>query len=303
MTDIVFFGTHSNAAPILEALATNQGFKILFVVTQPDKPAGRDASLKASPVKIVAQKYSLPIAQPLDLQNFIAPEADLYIVCAYGVIIPSRILNKPPHGCLNIHYSLLPKYRGPSPFQTALINGDNVTGVTIMLLDEKMDHGPILGQIKVPVAPDDTSSSLCDKLNTAAIPLLIGLIPKWIAKQIAPEPQKHALASYCRLLTRDDGRVNWQNTAHEIYNQFRGLTPWPGVWTTWDNQRLKLHAIQIANRPSNHPGEVQIVAERIYIGCADFAIEVFELQPEGKRIMNARDFLSGHNNFLHAKLS
>lgn len=302
MTSIVYFGTHENAATILEALATTQGFTILGVVTQMDRPAGRGHKLTPSPVSVTALQHGLTIWPPETLRDFTPPAADVYVVCAYGLIIPRSILDKPRHGALNLHYSVLPRYRGASPFQTALLNGETATGITIMLMDEQMDHGPILVQEKIAIGPDDTAEQLSKRLNTAAIPLLLTTIPAWVKGNITPVEQDHSAATYCQLFTRADGQVDWTKSATEIYNQYRGLTPWPGIWTKWEAKRLKLLKIKKSMNKKIKAGEVKTDGARVHVGCADGAIEIVELQLEGKKAMDAKTFLNGFNNFIGATL-
>jgi methionyl-tRNA formyltransferase len=247
MTKIVYFGTTDFSAQVLKALAEQKDFEIVTVVTQRARPIGRDQIITDSPTKILATKLGIPVIEPESLKTFSPenfPTTDIFIVYAYGLIIPRVILDLPKFGALNIHPSLLPKYRGPTPVQTALIHGEVETGTSIMVLDEKMDHGPILGTSKITINPDDTTPTLTQKLVQQAIPLLIKIVPEWINKQIIPTPQNHEEASFCKFLSREDGRVDWKKTADEIYNLYRALQPWPEIWTEWNNKRLKLLEIK-----------------------------------------------------------
>lgn len=301
---ITYFGTSDFSAQVLEALAQNVNFKLVAVVTQPGRPVGRNQTISDSPVKTMAAKYGLPIFEPDTLKNFDInklPATDLMVVYSYGLIIPQIILDLSQHGTLNIHPSILPKYRGPTPIQSALINGDTETGVSIMLLDAQMDHGPILEQIKAKIDPHDNTTSLTARLVNLAIPLLIKTIPLWVDKKITPHDQDHAAATYCRLFTRDDGKIDWSKTTPEIYNHYRGLTPWPGVWTTWNSKRLKLLSIT-PSFESGKPGVVSVTDNRIFIGTNAGSIEVAELQLEGKKAMTAETFLNGYKNFKGAVL-
>lgn len=299
MITILYFGTNEASARVLEALARTQGFSFSGVVTQPDRPVGRSQILTPSPVKTMATRLHLPVLCPVSLKNFpleTLPSADIFVVYAYGLIIPQVILDRPAHGALNIHPSLLPKYRGPTPVQSALINGDKETGVSIMLLDAKMDHGPIFRQLPLAIAPNDTVATLTEKLTAMAIPALTSVIMEWTQKKIAPTPQDDTQATICKILTRDNGEVDWKKTNAEIFNLYCGLTPWPGIWTHWKGKRLKLLVIE-KRAESLAPGLARYRDNELLIGCGEGAIEVAELQIEGKKIMNANVFCNGYKNF------
>jgi methionyl-tRNA formyltransferase len=301
---ILFFGTNEFSAIVLESLSNTTGFHVAGVVTQPTRPTGREHIPTSSPVKLVAQKLGLSIFEPETLKNFnleLLPSVDLFVVYAYGLIIPQAILDLPKYGALNIHPSLLPKYRGPTPVQAALINGDKETGITIMALDEKMDHGPILGSITLPIESHHTTKNLTHELTQQAIPLLTKLIPAWIEKTISSVPQNHSEATFCKLLTRDDGHVDFKLSALEVYNRFRGLTPWPGLWVLWRSKRMKLLKIMPINK-SIPSAVVMVEHERIFIGCGNQSIELLELQLEGKKAMTAKNFILGNKNFNGAQL-
>lgn len=299
MTTILFFGTSAASAKVLEALAHTQGFSISGVITQPDRPVGRKQLLTPSPVKQMAETLRLPVLCPESLKNFpleTLPNADIFVVYAYGLIIPQILLDQSPHGALNIHPSLLPKYRGPTPVQSALLNGDTETGVSIILLDAQMDHGPIFNQVHFPIAADDTTVTVTEKLTTLAIPALISVINEWAEHKITPTPQDHTQTTICKILTRDDGQIDWQKTNMQIYNLYRGLTPWPGIWTRWQGKRLKLLSIE-KNNQKIAAGSVHYHDNELLIGCGEGAIKVLELQLEGKKAMSAAIFCSGYKNF------
>ena len=291
---IIFFGTHEFAATILEGLINNPLFDITLVITQPDRPVGRTQQLEPSPVKLLAQKRGLTIVQPENLKNYELGVMDyeLGITAQYGSIIPSNILKLPKYGLVNIHTSLLPKYRGASPIQSALINGETKTGVTIMLMDEGMDTGPILLQKEITIEPNDTYETLDTKLAQLGFTALVETVPKYIADEIKPIPQDNSQATTCKKLSRDDGKIDWNKTAEEIYNLYRGLTPWPGVWTVFNGKRLKLLTIKPFAK-TIQAGKVVVENGKIYIGCGTGAIEALELQLEGKKAMDARAFLNG----------
>ncbi len=304
MIDLIFFGTDEFATATLEVLARNQDFKIVLVVTQPDRPTGRKQKVVQPSVKMMAEKYGIEVVQPESLKNFQFPISNfqLSIVYRYGLIVPKNILEMPTHGTINIHPSMLPKYRGPSPIQTAIMNDDTETGITVMLMDEKMDHGPILAQKLFPIAPDDTYQTLSSKMTPKVNELLLTTIPRFLSGEIKPTPQNDNDATFSKILSRDDGKIDWSQSATEIYNQYRGLTPWPGVWTMWKGKRLKLLTIAPSTIRGGTVGVVSVADGKMYIACGEDSIEVIELQLEGKKVMDAKTFLSGYKDIHRAQL-
>ncbi len=300
---ITFFGTHDFGAAMLTALISSGLFTIEAVVTQPDRPAGRGNEIQESVVKKIAREHGLAILQPETLKttDTTFPVSDLFVVCQYGLIIPQHILDIPKKGTINVHTSLLPKYRGASPIQTALLKGETETGVTIMLMDAQMDHGAILSQATVPVGPDETYLELSKKMEPVAAELLLTTLPLWITGSIAPEPQNEADVTLCKMFTRDDGKIDFSRSATEIYNQYRGLTPWPGIWTIWNGKRLKLLEIKPVKQKIE-PGVVKVFEENVYIGCNGDAIEILELQLEGKKAMTPKQFLNGNKEIENTQL-
>lgn len=306
MARIAFFGTGEFAAEMLRALLKDGRYAVDFVITQPDRPVGRNKEIKKPAVKILAEETSkIKILQPENLKTFnetILRDLDLAVVCEYGLIIPGRLLKATKNGFINIHPSLLPKFRGASPIQTALVSGEKETGATIILMDEKMDHGPILAQEKISVEADDAFESLAPKLACLSAELLLKTLPDWLAGKVKPQAQDDTVATFCKIFERDDGRVNFaEQTADEIYNLWRGLNPWPGVWTTWQNKRLKLLEIRKAEQ-NLAPGEIDTTDGRIFIGAAQAeglpsGIEILRLQIEGGKPLSAREFLNGHKDF------
>ncbi len=291
----IFFGTHNFAAEILQGMIDSGLFDIQLVITQPDKPAGRKQELKKPAVKVLAEKYKIKIEQPQTLRNYELKIMNYELgVCAqYGLMIPKHILDAPKFGIINVHASLLPKYRGASPIQTALVNGETKTGVTIMKMDAGLDTGPILAQKSLKIAPEDTFTTLSQKLAKIANSALTEAIPKYISGELIPTPQDSSKVTFCKELTREDGRIDWNKTAQEIYNQYRGLTPWPGVWTTFNGKRLKLLKI----RPSKFQisnFKFQIENDKIYIGCGEDSIEIEKLQLEGGKSVSAKEFVNGY---------
>lgn len=293
----IFFGTHEFAATILQGLIDSPFINVELVITQPDKPAGRKKELQKPPVKILAEKHNLPIDQPTSLKSSVLSfkPFDLGVVAQYGLLIPKEILEAPKHGLLNVHTSLLPRYRGASPIQSVLINGEAETGVTIMKLDEGLDTGPIILQKALKIAPDDTYPQLEKKLAQIGSEALLEAIPGYVSGESQPVPQDNSQATTCQQLTREDGQIDWQKSATEIYNQYRGMTPWPGVWTVWNDKRLKLLKIKPAQE-NLEVGQVGVKDDKMYIGCGEDAIEVFELQLEGKQKMTVDIFVNGYKN-------
>ncbi|MDD2757891.1 MAG: methionyl-tRNA formyltransferase [Patescibacteria group bacterium] len=301
MIKIVFYGTGDFAAAVLRQIAVDGQFEILGVITQPDRPVGRRQETQKTSVKITAEKLGLAIMAPATLKDFDAPiltEADLGVVAEYGLIIPRRLLDLPKHKTVNLHGSILPFYRGASPIQTAILNGESKTGVTLMLMDEKMDHGPILAVTETPIRPDETQKELFARLADVAAKLFIDQAPRYVAGELRPIEQNHALATYCKILTRADGQINFSRSAQEIYNQYRALTPWPGIWTTFDGRRLKLTKIALTGNAELTSGKIKVNDGRIFIGSGiNTAIEILALQMEGKKNLPAQEFIKGTRDF------
>ncbi len=300
MPDIVFFGTHEFAGTILQALIS-AGYPVLLVITQPDHPVGRHQVLTESPVKRLAREHTIPIAEPERLKNWepTSKQPTLAIVCQYGKIIPQRILDWPKTGAINVHTSLLPKYRGASPIQTAILHGETETGITIMLMDEQMDHGGILAQKKVAIETHDTSLTLAHRLAPIAATLLLETIPGYLAKKITPQTQDESQVTLCSLITKEDGKITWQDSASNIYNAFRAYTPWPGVWTTLQGKRLKLLDVAPSTDHTLAPGIISCNHRQIFIGCGNGALRVNSLQLEGKPAMDSAQFGNGYQQIYH----
>ena|SRR3989338_8604092 len=295
MIPIIFFGTHQFAAAILESVIKSGMFDIQPVVTMPDRPAGRNQELQKSSVKIIAEKYNLKIDQPPTLKNYILPDDNysLNIVVDYGMIIPQSIIEKPKYGSINIHPSALPKYRGASPIQSALMAGEKETAITIMLIDDQMDHGPILFQEKITIEKDETFPDLYARLALRSSQLLLDVVPRYIEGKIRPIPQNHEMATFTKILTREDGKIDFkEKNADEIYNLYRGLTPWPGIYTIWNGKRLKLLKI-IKSDKKIASGDLAVAGKQVFFGCKSGSIEILELQLEGKKAMIAMEFANG----------
>lgn len=291
----VFFGTQDFAATILQGLLDSDVVSVEVVFTQPDRKVGRKQIIEESPVKKLAKKYNLKIEQPETLKNseFDFSQFELGIVAQYGLIIPKKIIDSFPKGMINVHGSLLPKYRGASPIQAALVNGEKETGNTIMIMDEKMDHGPILSQNKLAIDTDDTFTTLAHKMAAEGNILLLNTLTEWLSGNLKPQTQDESQATFTKLLSKEDGLVDFNKTNDEIYNQYRGLTPWPGIWMNWNEKRLKL--LKITKSEKTLPvGELTSEDKKIFIGCGKGSVEVLELQLEGKSVMNAVVFLNGY---------
>jgi len=275
-----------------------------LVITQPDKPVGRKKVLTPSPVKTLAQSFEIPTETPNSLKNYQIPPGSpaLAVVAQYGKIIPESILNSFSMGVINVHTSLLPKYRGASPIQSAIVNGGTQTGVTIMLMDVGMDTGPILSYETLRILPDDTYPEVDQKLANIGSELLLQTLPKVLDGTITPQKQNDSEATACKMLSREDGKIHWDTMkANHIYNLYRGLTPWPGVWTTLDGLRLKLHKITPSEK--GIPAGVLLFEDgKIYVGAMEGSIEILDLQLEGKPSMNAQTFINGFQKYNHAHL-
>jgi methionyl-tRNA formyltransferase len=294
MIKTIFFGTHTFATVILQALFDDPAIQVSLVITQPDKPVGRKKVMTPPPVKTLAIALGIPVVQPQSLKGFELPDTyDIGVTAQYGLLVPKHILETPTHGILNVHTSLLPKYRGASPIQSALISGETQTGVTIMNMDVGLDTGPILLQKSLSITPDDTYEILDQKLATIAAPALIEALKAYIAGTLAPTSQDDTKATHCYQFCRDDGRVDWNQSTTTIYNLYRGLTPWPGIWTTIDGKRLKL--LDISPSDSSIPaGTIAYDHDTIYIGTSDASVVIRQIQIEGKPVMTASQFVQGY---------
>jgi len=298
---IVFLGTPEFSAIILEKLVKNS-YNPLLVVTAPDKPVGRKQILTPPPAKIIAQKYNLPVLQPANLKNstgihflkLLKQKApDLIITAAYGQILPKKILNIPKYGCLNVHPSLLPKYRGPAPIQAAILNGDKKTGVTIILMDEKIDHGKIISSSQFLISNKKiTYQELSQKLAELGADLLIKTIPKWINNKIKPRPQNDSKATYTKIIKKEDGKIDWSKPAQEIERKIRAFYPWPGAFTFFkkSNKILRVKILDAIIAKKENP-------KKLCLRCGKNYLIIKKLQPESKKPMTGEDFLKGYADF------
>lgn len=313
---LVFCGTPQFAGPTLEALLATD-HQIALVVSQPDRPVGREQVLKPTPVKQTALAAGLPVTQPEKIRNntefrtqleSIAPDA--IIVVAYGRIIPPWMLRLPRLGCINLHASLLPKYRGAAPIQWAIAMGDAFTGNTTMLLEEGLDTGPILLQQTHEIGSGQSAIELFEILAHAGAPLVVETLAGLASGAIRPQPQNHAFATFAPLLDREDGRMDFEGrTAHDLYNRWRGFQPWPGAFSTLGSKKFIVHRMAVAAEPASLEGRVtecgRIVAEedRLYVACAaNTWVDLSEVQLEGKKRMTAAEFLRGNPLSADARL-
>ncbi|MBI1298099.1 methionyl-tRNA formyltransferase [bacterium] len=316
-TRIVFMGTPDFAVPSLRRLYESgpaQAWDVVAVVTQPDRPAGRGKKMLPSPVKEFALTHDLPVLQPgrlrkeadaIEALRQLAP--DLMVVAAYGQILPKSVLEIPRFGCINVHASLLPAYRGASPITAAILDGLDETGVTIMLMDVGMDTGPMLAQARQPIRVDDTTESLSSRLAEQGADLLIETVPCWLAGDLAPVEQSELPGeiSTCSLVKKEDGRIDWAQPAAVIERMTRAYTPWPSAFTTWQGQNFKIGRARVL-RGAAEPGVVVSTAAGAAVGAAvgtgENLLLLEEVQPAGKRMMDVQSFVNGVPAFVSAKL-
>jgi len=310
---IVFFGTSDFSVRILEGLLAN-GYEIAMAVTQPDKKAGRKQKIIGSPVKRFTETEGVKIFQPDNLKEksvfreLKSVDADVFIVASYGNILPKELLDLPKFGSINLHASLLPKYRGASPVQSAILSGDNETGVTLMLMNEKMDEGDIINQKKISIGKNDTAVSLMEKLGTLGENLILESLPKWINGKINAQKQNSSEATYCGMIRRENGQIDWSRPAEKIFRQWRALQPWPGVYTYLNeknrNLMIKLNRMTINEKvdTGEKPGKVVQFNQEIGVQAGSGIVILESVQMEGKRDMAIGDFIKGHHDFLSSIL-
>ena len=299
---IVFMGTPEFAVPSLAALLTSE-HSVVGVVTQPDRPKGRGQELAASPIKQLAVRHRIPILQPLKMKDpafldaLSAWQPDLIVVTAFGRILPKIILDLPPHGCINVHASLLPKYRGAGPIQWAIIKGERETGITTMLMDEGMDTGAILLQEKISITPDDTAGTLSAKLADIGGRLLTDTLARIQDGTVTSQPQDQSQATLAPLLRKEDGLLDWTLPAFELANRVRGLSPWPGAYTYLGEDRWVVWKTSVLDRSAATvlPGTiVNATKEELAVATGDGILRIMEFQPANSRRMSAAQYLAGH---------
>jgi methionyl-tRNA formyltransferase len=299
---IVFCGTSEFAVPSLRRLAKDPGFTIEAVVTQPDRPRGRGRKLGASPVKDAALEARLHVYQPEKMKSesaekfFRRTAPDAVIVVAYGQIIPASLLGDPRLGWINLHASLLPKYRGPAPINWAIVNGESTTGITTMRIEASLDTGPILRQVEMQIGPDETAPELSARMAEAGAPLVIETLKKLERGEITPVPQDERQASRAVLLKKEHGRIDWTQNARAIYNRIRGFAPWPGAYTTFRGRLCHVWGAPAANAaaPTGIPGTIIAASRQLYVVCGEGTCLTLEAaQVEGRTRVSARDFANG----------
>lgn len=295
---IVFMGTPEFSVPVLEALIEN--YQVVGVVTQPDKEVGRHHEIKPTPVKEVALKNNILVLQPQrikkEYQEILGLNADLIVTCAYGQMIPKEILDAPKYGCINVHASLLPKLRGGAPIHRAIINNETRTGITIMYMVEKMDAGDILAQEETPIFKEDNVGILHDRLSKMGAKLLIETIPDLINGKIKPIPQKEEEVTYAWNIKREEEKIDFNQRTIDIYNQIRGLNPWPGGYALLEGKVVKIYEARISDSffTTKKNGEIgKIYEDGIGVSTKDGEIIITKLQPSGKRKMLAKEYLNG----------
>ena len=295
---IIFMGTPQFACPTLQMLI-DRGENIVAAVTQPDRPKGRGQQMQPPPVKVLAEKHGIAVLQPLKVRTPDAIEEirafrpDLIVVIAFGQILPKTLLDIPGHGCINVHASLLPKYRGAAPINWCIINGESESGITTMKMDVGLDTGDMLLKMTTPIFPEDTASSLHDRLSLLGADAMSETLDLLKAGKLSPEKQDDSLSSYAPMLKKELGEIHWNSSAKSIMNLVRGVTPWPGAYTKIDDKILKVHSVR-AGSSAGSPGVILAVGkDGIEAACADGSIIIEELQLEGKKRLKAAEFLSG----------
>ncbi len=300
-TRILFMGTPSFAAVILRDILKG-GWNVVGVVTQPDRPRGRGRKTTPSPVKQVAQDSNVPVLQPKSLKGPAAREAleeyrpDLILTAAFGQILPAKILNLPPLGCFNVHFSLLPAYRGPAPVAWAVMNGEKESGITIFLMDEGTDTGDVIAIRSVEIGRDETAGELAERLAGVAVNLIPSALEDVILGKATCTRQDHDLATEAPMLKKADGLIDWNLPAETIANRIRGLSPWPGAFAFWQGKRVRLWAARVEDEaPAGRPGEVIALSDKgLKVGTGQGVLCILSLQMEGKKRMDIADFNRGH---------
>ncbi len=304
---VVFMGTPEFAVPSLEHLILDQ-YQVGAVYTQPDRAAGRGRSLVSSPVKRAAVDWGVPIMQPA---NFKGAEAvaqlasfqpDVIVVAAFGQILPRSVLDIPACGCINIHPSLRPKFRGASPVAAAILAGEEFTGISIMLMDKGLDTGPVLVQAQTPISTRDTTGSLTAKLSLIAAHLLLEVLPRWVGGELNPRSQDETKTSHTLMFSKQDGEIDWHLPAVDIWRKVRALQPWPGCYTGWQGKQLKIiEAVSLAGEKKAEVGQVVALNQEgaaFGVNTGDGVLGVSKVQLEGKRSMSGAEFLRGHEQLL-----
>lgn len=290
-------GTPAYAVPILRALMDE--FQVISVVTQPDQPVGRGKHIQAPPVKLEAQKYGLPVLQPEKIrtevfhQELVSLNPDMIVVAAYGKILPKSILEFPRYGCLNVHASVLPRWRGAAPIHSAILYGDTTSGASIMLMDEGVDTGPLLATAEVTIDASDTSADLSAKIAMVGADLLVKAIPAYVKGELTPKLQVEQNATYTKLMKKEDGRLDFRQEAKYLERQVRACNPWPIGFFKWDRQALRVWKAAVLPTRNLEIGRCGIRDRYPCVGTDSTDLKLLEVQPEGKRVMSGLDFLNG----------
>jgi len=309
---IVFMGSPGFAVPSLECLVRN-GYDVVGVYTQPDRPAGRGRAIVPPPAKESALKLGLPVFQPESFRSdgavaqLAALKPDVIVVCAFGQVLPQTVLDIPPHQCVNVHFSLLPRHRGASPVASAILAGDEFTGVSIQLVRLKLDTGPLLAQAAVTISPRDNTATLTDRLSLVGAHLLLEALNGWLRNEITSLPQNEDEATYFSRITKEAGEIDWNLAAVEIWRRVRAFNPWPGCYTTWRGKQLKvLEGVVLPGQRGAEAGKVVALTGQeagLGIGTGEGMLGVIRVQLEGKRVMNADEFVRGQRDIIGAVLA
>ncbi|MFH1565432.1 MAG: methionyl-tRNA formyltransferase [bacterium] len=301
-TSVVFIGTPDFAVPVLESIINDERLDLKAVITQPDKEVGRKKIITPPPVKMYSQKNNFTVLQPKKIKdaNFIEQlkkiNPDLIVVAAYGQILPREIIEMPKYGCINIHASLLPKYRGASPIQTAILNGDEKTGITIMKMDEGLDTGDIISQKETEIKNSDTAQDLHEKLSSLGAKLLIKTLPNYLSGKIKPQAQDNSRAALTKIITKKDGEIDFNKSAKEIECKLRAFTPWPGIYTFFGDKKLKILKLKIEEQinPLIPAGKLHEAENNLIVNCGNGALILEEIQLEGKQKISGKEFINGY---------
>ncbi|MDN6030149.1 MAG: methionyl-tRNA formyltransferase [Lactococcus plantarum] len=303
MTKIIFMGTPAFSVPVLDGLIA-AGYEVVAVVTQPDRAVGRKKEIKMTPVKAAAQKHSLPVYQPEkisgsdEMADLMQLGADVIVTAAFGQFLPEKLLNSVAHA-VNVHASLLPKYRGGAPVHYAIINGDKQAGVTIMEMVKQMDAGDMISQKAIPITDTDDVGTMFEKLSIVGRDLLLATLPDYLLGKLHPTPQDEKLVTFSPNITSEEEKIDWSGSARDVFNQVRGMTPWPVAHTTWLGARFKLHAVRVAEG-SGKPGQViDKTKKSLVIATRDGAVSLITVQPAGKPKMPIQDFLNGLGKMIN----
>ena len=305
---VVFMGTPEIGIPSLQALIDDDRFDVVGIFTQPDRPVGRNQEIMMSPVKEFGKENYIPVLQPERFdedanRRLSSLEPDIVVVIAYGQILKKDTLEIPRKGFVNVHFSLLPKYRGAVPVQMAIINGEKVTGNTVQVMGVGLDEGPIIAQEEIEIGENETSGELLTRLAKSSPKLLLNALDNYLNDRVGPVEQDHSLATYCyqKDIAKEKARINWDNSAHEIHNFVRGLNPWPVAWTLLDDKRVRIFRTKLSERckiVSEKPGRVIIEEGKMQVICGHGILEILEIQVEGKNEVSGSDFVKGYGDVL-----